>query len=134
MPGGRSSAYRGEQWMSTGEPMLKRGANSDVDTQWDELVSMVERHSGVVFAGPHLETFRARVTEHMQARRIRDAAELVRILGSSSAEYESLLDHLLASPCDFLRLPQVFHAFQQRILPEMHMKKFWDNPRSLRVW
>src|SRR5262249_61439539 len=34
----------------------------------------------------------------------------------------------------FFRYPGVFEAFEKRILPELHIKKFWKNPRSLRVW
>jgi chemotaxis protein methyltransferase CheR len=28
----------------------------------------------------------------------------------------------------------VFEALEKKVLRDMHMKKFWENPRSLRVW
>jgi chemotaxis protein methyltransferase CheR len=28
----------------------------------------------------------------------------------------------------------VFDAFQKRVIPELHMRKFWENPRKLRIW
>jgi len=28
----------------------------------------------------------------------------------------------------------VYEAFQKRALPELHIKKFWKNPRTLRIW
>jgi chemotaxis protein methyltransferase CheR len=114
--------------------MPKRVTKLALDPYCDELASMLQRRSGLVFAGSRLETFSARVREHMNARRIKDVAELLHLLRNSGVEYEALLDQLLASPCGFFRLPEVVRAFEQRVLPEMHMKKFWDNPRSLRLW
>jgi chemotaxis protein methyltransferase CheR len=114
--------------------MMQRGANIAVDAHWEELASMVERRSGLVFAGSRSETFDARVREHMQLRRLGGIADLVRLLRNSGTEYESLLDHLLAAPGGFFRATEAFRAFEQRVLPEMHMKKFWDSPRSLRLW
>ena len=34
----------------------------------------------------------------------------------------------------FFRYPGVYEAFEKRLLPELHVKKFWKNPRTLRVW
>jgi chemotaxis protein methyltransferase CheR len=28
----------------------------------------------------------------------------------------------------------VYEAFEKRVLPELHVKKFWKNPRTLRIW
>src|SRR5207249_11898719 len=28
----------------------------------------------------------------------------------------------------------IFEALEKKVLREMHAKKFWENPRSLRVW
>jgi chemotaxis protein methyltransferase CheR len=28
----------------------------------------------------------------------------------------------------------VFDALEKKVLPELHLKKFWENPRTLRVW
>jgi len=28
----------------------------------------------------------------------------------------------------------VYEAFEKRVLPELHTKKFWKNPRTLRIW
>jgi len=30
--------------------------------------------------------------------------------------------------------PAVFDALAKKILPELQEKKFWDNPRTLRIW
>ena len=34
----------------------------------------------------------------------------------------------------FFRYPAVYETFEKRVLPELHTKKFWKNPRTLRVW
>ena len=34
----------------------------------------------------------------------------------------------------FFRYPSVYEAFEKRVLPELHVKKFWKNPRTLRIW
>ena len=45
-----------------------------------------------------------------------------------------MLQRLLTQETSFFRYPSVFEALEKRVLPEVHMKKFWENPRSLRVW
>jgi chemotaxis protein methyltransferase CheR len=49
-------------------------------------------------------------------------------------EYDSLVERLLTQETSFFRYPAVFSALERKVLPELHMKKFWENPRSLRVW
>src|ERR1700757_477214 len=41
---------------------------------------------------------------------------------------------MLTQETSFFRYPAVFEAFEKRVLPEIHVKKFWKNPRTLRVW
>jgi chemotaxis methyl-accepting protein methylase len=56
------------------------------------------------------------------------------VLESSVNAYEDLLDRLLVAPAHFFQPRDIFAAFQTVVLPEMHLKKFWDSPRSLRIW
>src|SRR5262249_26019305 len=60
--------------------------------------------------------------------------ELLRMVKSSNAEYDQLLERVLTQETSFFRYPAVFQALERRVLPEIHSKKFWSNPRSLRVW
>ena len=53
---------------------------------------------------------------------------------SSSIEYEALLERLLTQETSFFRYPAVFEALEKRILPEVQERKFWKNPRTLRIW
>jgi chemotaxis protein methyltransferase CheR len=40
----------------------------------------------------------------------------------------------LTQETSFFRYPSVYEAFEKRVLPELHVKKFWKNPRTLRIW
>src|SRR6266403_5257548 len=52
----------------------------------------------------------------------------------TNVEYEALLERLLTQETSFFRYPAVYKTFEKRVLPELHVKKFWKNPRTLRVW
>ena len=52
----------------------------------------------------------------------------------SSIEYEALLERLLTQETSFFRYPAVYEALEKRILPEIQERKFWQNPRTLRIW
>ncbi len=52
----------------------------------------------------------------------------------SNVEYNALLENLLTQETSFFRYPAVFDALAKKILPELQEKKFWDNPRTLRIW
>ena len=34
----------------------------------------------------------------------------------------------------FLPLSACVRSLEKKVLPEMHVKKFWENPRALRIW
>jgi chemotaxis protein methyltransferase CheR len=70
----------------------------------------------------------------MQAHSVASGAELLRLVRGSGVEYDSLLERMLTQETSFFRYPETFEAFQRKVLPELHMKKFWENPRMLRLW
>jgi chemotaxis protein methyltransferase CheR len=70
----------------------------------------------------------------MESKKHAFGAELLRIIRGSNVEYDQLLERLLTQETRFRRYPESFEALERKILPEMHMKKFWENPRALRVW
>jgi len=106
----------------------------NTEPELDELRALVERRSGI-----HLDTTRdrflaARVREHMEERGIATAGELLGRVRSSNFEYETLLERLLTQETSFFRYPSVFAALRDSVLKEMHARKFWEDPRTLRVW
>lgn len=99
-----------------------------------ELRLFIEERAGMVFDQSRDAFFRHRLHEHMQARRIGSGAELLRTLRGSGIEFESFLERILTQETRFFRYPETFQVFQRKVLPELHMRKFWENPRMLRIW
>ncbi|OLC92848.1 MAG: hypothetical protein AUH86_18000 [Acidobacteria bacterium 13_1_40CM_4_58_4] len=86
-----------------------------------EIRMLIEERTGICFDESRERFFSTRVREHLSMRK-------------SNVEYESLLERLLTQETSFFRYPAVFEAFERRVLPELHVKKFWKNPRTLRIW
>jgi chemotaxis protein methyltransferase CheR len=99
-----------------------------------EVRALLESRSGLLFDGSRERFFIGRVREHIAAKRLAHGSDLLRSIRASNVEYDALLERLLTQETSFFRYPDVFDAFQKRVLPEMHMKKFWENPRKLRIW
>ncbi len=104
------------------------------EQELDEIRTLIERHSGILLDASRERFFASRVREHMQDRHLAAVADLMLMIRSSNVEYDLLLERLLTQETSFFRYPAVFEAFGKRVLPEMHAKKFWENPRKLRIW
>lgn len=109
-------------------------AASITDYELDEIRTLIERRSGILFDASRERFFSTRIREHMATKHLAHGTDLLRKLHASNVEYETLVERLLTQETSFFRYPAVFEAFQRKVLPELHMKKFWENPRSLRVW
>jgi chemotaxis protein methyltransferase CheR len=99
-----------------------------------EIRMLIEERTAICFDESRQRFFSTRVHEHLQAKNFRSGTELLRAARQSNVEYESLLERLLTQQTSFFRYPGVYEAFEKRVLPELHVKKFWRNPRTLRVW
>src|SRR5271167_1406004 len=99
-----------------------------------EIRMLIEERTGIHFDVSRERFFSTRVREHIQARGFARAGELLRAVRKTNVEYEALLERLLTQETSFFRYPAVYEAFEKRVLPELHTKKFWTNPRTLRVW
>jgi chemotaxis protein methyltransferase CheR len=100
----------------------------------DEVRMLIEQRSGILFEGARERFFSSRVRDHLSAKRLAHGAELLRLIRSSNAEYDALLERLLTQETSFFRYPDVFAALKDHVLPDLHARKFWQNPRSLRIW
>jgi chemotaxis protein methyltransferase CheR len=115
--------------------MVERASNPIVtEHELGEIRSLIEQRSGILFDESRERFFSTRVREHMEAKKHAFGAELIRNIRGSNVEYDQLLERLLTQETRFRRYPESFEALEQKILPEMHMKKFWENPRALRIW
>jgi chemotaxis protein methyltransferase CheR len=99
-----------------------------------EIRMLIEERTGIHFDDSRERFFSTRVREHVRERGYTRGTELLRAIRKSNVEYEGLLERLLTQETTFFRYPAVFEAFEKRVLPELHVKKFWRNPRTLRVW
>ena len=99
-----------------------------------EIRGLIETRSGILFDGSRDRFFSTRVREHVESRKLSHGTDLLRLIKNSNVEYDSLLQRLLTQETSFFRYPAAFEALEKKVLPELHMKKFWESPRSLRVW
>ena len=104
------------------------------DHELSEIRLLIERRSGILFDESRTRFLSARVGDYVRQKRMAHGVELLRRINSSNVEYERLLERLLTQETSFFRYPSVFQALRQRVLPELHEKKFWHDPRSLRIW
>jgi chemotaxis protein methyltransferase CheR len=104
------------------------------ELELDELRALVERRAGIHFDATRDRFFAARVREHMEECGVAGPRELLGRIQRSNREYETFLERLLTQETSFFRYPSVFSALRDTVLKEMHARKFWENPRTLRVW
>ena len=99
-----------------------------------EIAALIEKRTGILFDQSRERFFSNRIREYLQTKRMGRGNELLRLIKGSNVEYEALLERLLTQETSFFRYPHVFEVLEKKILPEMHVKKFWENPRTLRLW
>ncbi|HJZ64506.1 MAG TPA: protein-glutamate O-methyltransferase CheR, partial [Candidatus Acidoferrum sp.] len=99
-----------------------------------EIRMLIHERTGISFDESRERFFSTRVREHMHAKGLKRGTELLRSVRKATSEYQALLERLLTQETTFFRYPGVYEAFEKRVLPELHIKKFWKNPRTLRVW
>src|SRR6185437_7672207 len=104
------------------------------EAELDEMRQLIEQRSAILFDASRERFFSTRVREHIEEKKLAGGADLLRHIRHSSAEYESLLEGLLTQETSFFRYPAIFGALERKILPELQERKFWENPRTLRIW
>src|ERR1700681_1908490 len=104
------------------------------DHELSEIRMLIEERTGIHFDESRERFLSTRVREHMHERGYARVNELLRAVRKTNVEYDSLLERMLTQETSFFRYPAVYEAFEKRVLPELHVSKFWKNPRTLRVW
>jgi len=99
-----------------------------------EIRMLIEERTSIRFDESRERFLSARVREHMARKGCARGTDLLRTIRKGNYEFQELLESLLTQETSFFRYPGVFEAFEKRVLPELHIKKFWKNPRSLRIW
>ncbi len=104
------------------------------ESELDQIRMLIEQRSAILFDSSRERFFSTRVREHLAEKSLASGGDLLTLVRGSSIEYEALLERLLTQETSFFRYPAVFEALENRILPEVQERKFWENPRTLRVW
>ena len=105
-----------------------------VENDLDDFRALIEQRSGVRFDSSRERFFSARVREHLEEKGLASGTDLMPLVQSSNIEYEALLQRLLTHETSFFRYPSAYEALKKRVLPEVHARKFWATPRTLRIW
>jgi chemotaxis protein methyltransferase CheR len=95
---------------------------------------LIEERTSIRFDESRERFFSTRVREHMNRKGHLRGTDLLRAIKKTTFDFQELLESLLTQETSFFRYPSVFEAFEKRVLPELHIRKFWKNPRSLRIW
>src|SRR5579862_205162 len=108
--------------------------NGLTEHELSEIRMLIEERTGIHFDASRERFFSTRVQEYLRERKGQRGDELLRAIRKSNVEFEGLLERLLTQETSFFRYPAVYEAFERRVLPELHTKKFWMSPRTIRVW
>src|ERR1700675_2719640 len=116
--------------------MIERqgGQVSLSEHELSEIRMLIEERTSIRFDESRERFFSTRVREHMVRKSHPRGIDLLRAIKKTNFDFQELLESLLTQETSFFRYPSVFEAFEKRVLPELHVRKFWKNPRSLRVW
>src|SRR5438445_11713118 len=130
------AAAEGRGRPQNGKTMTERqgSVHGPSEHELNEIRMLIEERTGICFDESRERFFSARVREHLRAKGMERGTDLLRVMRKSNLEYEALLERLLTQETSFFRYPGVYEAFEKRVLPELHVKKFWKNPRTLRIW
>jgi chemotaxis protein methyltransferase CheR len=104
------------------------------ESELDEIRTLIEHRSAILFDSSRERFFSTRIREYLEEKGLPGGIDLLRQVRSSSVEYEALLERLLTQETSFFRYPAVYGALETTILPALQERKFWENPRTLRIW
>jgi chemotaxis protein methyltransferase CheR len=104
------------------------------ESELAEIRTLIEQRSAILFDSSRERFFSTRIREYLDEKSLANGTGLLRLVRGSSIEYEALLERLLTQETSFFRYPAVFSALEKKILPDLQERKFWENPRTLRIW
>ncbi len=104
------------------------------EPELDQIRTLIEHRSAILLDSSRERFFSTRLREYLEEKGLASGTDLLTHVRGSSIEYEALLERLLTQETSFFRYPAVFEALEKRILPEVQERKFWENPRTLRIW
>jgi chemotaxis protein methyltransferase CheR len=118
-------------------PPMKRQPSTAAEiteTDLNQIRTLIEQRSAVHLDESRERFLSMRVHEYAAEESVPSGAELLRRIRSSGPEYDAFLERVLTQETSFFRYPAVYDALGKTILPEIQERKFWQNPRTLRIW
>ena len=112
-------------------PSLTRGAVLDCEVS--EIRLLLQQYTGALIDRPS-EVLTSLIEQHLAARKLNSAADLIAAIRADGVEREDLLECILPGETAFFRHTSVFQTFEQQLLPEIRARKQPDSSRTLRVW
>src|SRR5208282_3997105 len=100
------------------------------ESELDQIRMLIEQRSAILLDSSRERFFSTRVREHLAEKNLASGGDLLTLVRGSSIEYEAFLERLLTQETSFFRYPAVFEALENKILPEVQERKFWENPRT----
>jgi chemotaxis protein methyltransferase CheR len=113
---------------------IQGGPVSLNEHELSEIRMLIEERTSIRFDESRERFFSTRVHEHMARKSHARGIDLLRAIRKTNHDFQELLESLLTQETTFFRYPGVFEAFEKRVLPELHTRKFWQSPRSFRIW
>src|SRR5271170_2525567 len=104
------------------------------ESELDEIRTLIEQRSAILFDSSRERFFSAHVNAYAEEKGLASGAALLSHVRGSSIEYDAFLERLLTQETSFFRYPAVFEALEKTILPDVQERKFWESPRTLRIW
>ncbi len=114
--------------------MEQRSLTAISEHELAEIRHVVERRSGILFDESRTRFLKNRLNDYLRDKGLARGTDLLRSIQNSNSEYDALLQRVLTQETSFFRYPAVYQALHKRILPEVHARKFWNDPRTLRIW
>jgi len=120
---------------TNGEQQMENSSHPVVtEHELAEMRLFIEQRSGILFDESRTRFLSKHMCEHLEQHKLGRVSDLLRLIRGSNSEYDRLLERLLTQETSFFRYPAVYQALKQKVVPELHAKKFWSNPRVLRIW
>jgi len=110
------------------------GQVSLTEHELSEIRMLIEERTSIRFDESRERFFSTRVQQHLVRKGHARGIDLLRAIKKTNHDFQELIESLLTQETTFFRYPGVFEAFEKRVLPELHTRKFWQNPRSFRIW
>jgi len=110
------------------------GQVSLTEHELSEIRMLIEERTSIRFDESRERFFSTRVRQHLVRKGHARGIDLLRAIKKTNHDFQELIESLLTQETTFFRYPGVFEAFEKRVLPELHTRKFWQNPRSFRIW